>query len=166
MVPLLAMPAALTAGHRSFASAVTEPQLPAARFTDQVPLMDPELQSLLLDAGAKADDQFVLLGDGRLMLAAWRVPGERPVMRSWLPQPFEIIGSLPAARRRDYLVRNMNTSLNRSRSREWLIESKVLDANGGDHLLSFVDSTRVDVKWGESEKWIVRLLRPAPVTSR
>jgi hypothetical protein len=166
MLPLIAMPAALTAGHKSFASAVAEPQLPVARFTDQVPLMDPELKSLLLSAGAKADDQFVLLGDGRLMLAAWDVPGERPVMRSWLPQPFEIIGSLPAARRRVYFVRNTNTSFNRTRRPEWLIESKVLDANGGDHLLSFVDSTRVDAKWGESEKWIVRLLRPSPLPSR
>jgi hypothetical protein len=166
MVPLIVMPAALTAGHESFASAVTEPQLPVGRFADQVPLMDGEVQELLLSAGATPDDYFVLLGDGRLMLGQWRAPGEtpQPVTRSWLPKAFEIIGSLPEARRQVYFERNSHPPFGQL-TPAWFIESKTLNANGGDHLLRVIESSRVELKRLENEKWIVRLLSPVPRTS-
>ncbi|MGK2962632.1 MAG: hypothetical protein ACSLFK_10875 [Gemmatimonadaceae bacterium] len=152
MVPLLAMPVTITAGHESFLSEITRRQLTPARFHEQVPAIDPELESLLIAAGARPHDAFVLASDGRLMLESWST-GEMTT-RSWLPKPFEIIGSLPEARRATYLDRNARSFAQPG----WLIQSKVLAAHGGDHMLRFVDSTRTERRRFESDRWIVRQL--------
>lgn len=168
IVPVFAMPAALTAGHEEFAAAITEPQLSPSRFTEQVPVMDPTLQSLLVQAGAKPTDPVVLASDGRLMLPAWSTSGVRTTAGnpdisrvvgsySWLPKPFEIIGSLGKERRQVYLDRNARTFAGPG----WLVENKRLTANGGDHLLQFVDSTRREAQRLENGEWIVRLMGSA-----
>ena len=160
LLPLLVMPVVITAGHGEFAAAVSEKQLAPSRFTDQVQRMDPELETLLLAAGARPDrDAFVLASDGRLMLGAWHGSGATPVMssRSWLPKAFEIIGSLPEQRRQVYFERNARSFPGAG----WLIESKTLEANGGDHLVEFAGKTRKELKRLESANWIVRLMGPA-----
>lgn len=154
-LPLLVMPVVITASHREFVNAVSEQQLPPSRFTDQAQLMDPELRNLLHSAGARPDDPFVLASDGRLMPGAWST-GSLP-SRSWLPKPFEIIGSLPERRRQVYLERNARTFPREG----WLIESRTLEANGGDHLIEFTARTRRELKRFESSNWIVRLMGPA-----
>ena len=168
VLPLFAMPVTLTAGHGSFARAVTEAQLSPARFAEQVPLMDPDLQSLLAAAGAKPTDSFVLVSDGRLMLQAWNMSGlatatgtaevERAlVTRSWLPKAFEIVGSLPEDRRQAYFERNARSFPGAG----WLIQSKALSATGADHLLRFVKSSRREERRLENDKWIVSWMGPA-----
>ena len=159
MLPLLSMPVILNAGHRAFASAASEEQLAPRDFVEQVQRMDPELEKLLLDAGARPQDSFVLASDGRLMLGAWNTGDSGSVVsaRSWLPKPFEIIGSLPEERRQQYFDRNARSFA----SEGWLITSKTLEANGGNHLEEFAESSRAELRRLESANWIVRLLGPA-----
>ena len=157
VLPLFAMPIVLTAGHREFPGAATVSQLSPRDFTDQVRPIDPELQNLLVEAGAKPGDAFVLASDGRLMLEAWTdTAGTQLIARSWLPKPFEIIGSLPEARREVYLERNAQ----RFAEQGWLVTSKSLEANGGDHLEEFVTAARPELQRRESAHWVVRLLGP------
>ena len=158
VLPLLVMPVVATTGHREFAASVTAEQLSPSRFTDQVQRMDPELEILLVRAGAKPDDTFVLASDGRLMLGAWNQSGSAKLSaHSWLPKPFEIIGSLPESRRQVYFDRNAASFPGQG----WLIEHKTLEASGGDHLLEFAESSRAELARAESTNWIVRLMGPA-----
>ena len=109
-VPVLAVPIAMTLGHPRLRADLATPQLAPARFNDQLPLMDPGLESLLRASGAKPSDAVVRIVDGRLVMPAWRGPDSTRVMsdRSWLPKPFEIISSLPPARRQFYIDRSAN----------------------------------------------------------
>ena len=157
VLPLIVMPVVATMGHREFPASVTAAQLSPAAFTRQVRPMDPELEALLTRAGAKPDDSFVLASDGRLMLGAWNTGGLLTLSSSsWLPKPFEIVGSLPEARRQVYFDRNAA----RFPRQGWLIESRTLEANGGDHLLEFAESSRSELMRFESANWIVRLMGP------
>jgi hypothetical protein len=110
-VPVFAIPIAMTLGHPGLGADLRTPQLAPSRFNDQLPLMDAGLESLLRDTGAKPDDPVVRIVDGRLLLEAWRGPDSTKVMsnRSWLPKPFEIISSLPAPRRQEYIDRSART---------------------------------------------------------
>ena len=168
LLPLFVMPVVLTLGHGELAGAIGQRQLTPARFTEQVPLMEPELQALLVSAGAKPTDSFVLVGDGRLILPAWNSAG-LPITtgnpaasralssRSWLPRAFEIIGSLPEDRRQRYLERNARSLPDAG----WLIQNRTLEANGADHLMSFVRSSRREERRFESDNWIVSRMGPA-----
>jgi hypothetical protein len=157
VLPLLVMPVVATAGHRGFAAALFEDQLTIDTFKYQVPGMGRELQSVLVAAGARPGDSFVLASDGRLMLGAWKVNGT-PIIpeRSWLPKAFEIIGSLPEHRRQVYFERNALAFPEQG----WLIQHRTLAGNGTDHLLRFVESSRAELKRFESPNWIVRLMGP------
>ncbi|HEU4877804.1 MAG TPA: hypothetical protein VFT21_00035, partial [Gemmatimonadaceae bacterium] len=119
MVPVLAMPIAMTLGHPGLFADLDTKQLSPARFTNQLPLMDQELEDLLERAGAKPTDSFVRIADGRLLLPAWHGPDSSRIMsdKSWLPKPYEIIGSLDADRRKVYIQRN-------AAGRGWLIHNK------------------------------------------
>ncbi len=156
-LPLLAMPIALIAGHRAFGQSIAEQQLHPARFGEQLPYMDAELQTLLASAGAGPDNSVVLASDGRLSLEDWRGPVRQPVLNSWLPKPFEIIGSLPESRRQVYLDRNAA----RFPTHGWLIQSKVLTAGGSDHLIRFLESTGRLGQRLESKIWMVTRVQPA-----
>ena len=168
MLPLLVMPATLTLGHRSFPAGVSERQLPPSAFTEQLPLMDEELQSLLTGAGAKPTDSFVLISDGRLLLPAWRMsqlpaavgnPDARRVFSttSWMAKPFEIIGSLPADRRLTYLHRDAESFPRAG----WFIENRKLVAAGSEDMLDFVKANRPERARIESPNWIVRRMGPS-----
>jgi hypothetical protein len=103
-VPVLAIPIAMTLGHPGLVKNLRTPQLSPSKFTDQLPVMDSTLTALLGSAGVTAHDPVVRIVDGRLMLPAW--PDHSVSDRSWLPKPYEIIGSLPPARRQVYIERN------------------------------------------------------------
>ncbi len=114
MIPAVAMPIALTLGHPGLVANLRSQQLSPARFTEQVPLMDAELESLMREAGAKPSDPVVRIADGRLVLPAWRsATGGAHIMsdRSWLPKPYEIIGTLSPERRQVYIDRDSRTPL-------------------------------------------------------
>jgi hypothetical protein len=66
VVPLFAGPIALTFAHPLFARHIATPQLTYGAFTEQIPLMEPSLNALLLEAGAKPTDPVVRIGDARL----------------------------------------------------------------------------------------------------
>jgi hypothetical protein len=155
VLPLLAMPVTLSAGHRGFGELLTARQLSVARITDQIEPMDADLESLLTTAGAKPGDSYVLLGDGRLMVPPWR--SGAMVTRSWLPKAFEIVGSLPEDRRQVYFERNAK----RFPEAGWLVQSKSLTASGVDHFLRFVQASRREEKRFENAKWIVSWMGPA-----
>jgi hypothetical protein len=109
----------MTIGHPGLFADLDTKQLSPARFTNQIPLMDQELEDLLKKAGAKPTDSFVRIVDGRLMLPAWNGPDSTRVMsdKSWLPKPYEIIGSLDAERRNVYIRRNAS-------GRGWLVHNQ------------------------------------------
>jgi len=103
-VPVLAIPIAMTLGHPGLIANLKTTQLAPHRFTEQLPVMDSTLQTLLESTGARRNDPVVRIVDGRLMLPAWSDHSIDD--RSWLPKPYEIISSLPAARRQVYIDRN------------------------------------------------------------
>jgi len=103
-IPVLAIPIAMTLGHPGLAANLKTHQLSPAKFTNQLPVMDSTLESLLRSSGVGQETPVVRIVDGRLMLPAWSDHSTSD--RSWLPKPFEIIGSLPPARRQVYIDRN------------------------------------------------------------
>jgi len=155
LVPMFVAPIVLTVGHPSFVNEIRKPQLSYGSFTEQIPLMEPSLNALLLEAGAKPSDPVVRIGDGRLMLPAWRPrdpQGPKVVSPySWLPKQYEIIGTLPPYRRQKYIDR-LAQHLHLS---GWLIHSK----NGGipdfDKQLADIQRTHVETKRFENKDWIV-----------
>jgi len=163
MVPVFAMPIVLTLGHAGFAEQLVTPQLPAARFTEQVPPMEPDLQQLLRAQGANPNDPVVLIADGRLMLPGWRsADGTTRMMseKSWLPKPYEIIGSLSSGRRQAYLDR----SLGRFRSGGWLVHDTARSMGKADQHIAQLASTHRVLRTAASGPWLVSWY--APVRSR
>jgi len=163
MVPVFAMPIVLTLGHAGFAEQLVTPQLPAARFTEQVPPMEPDLQQLLRAQGANPNDPVVLIADGRLMLPGWRSSdGTTRMMseKSWLPKPYEIIGSLSSGRRQAYLDR----SLGRFRSGGWLVHDTARSMGKADQHIAQLASTHRILRTAASGPWLVSWY--APVRSR
>jgi hypothetical protein len=113
--------------------------------------MDSSLAGLLAREGVKPGDPVVLIGDGRLMLPAWRSGGLTVMSdRSWLPKPYEIIGSLPAARRNVYIDRNRV-----SNPRGWLIHSKADTIAHYDELHQKLLEGRAESRRIENDRWIV-----------
>jgi hypothetical protein len=161
LVPAFAMPIALTLGHAGFAAEVTQRQLQLSRFTEQVPTMEPALHSLLVQSGARPSDSFVRVGDGRLMLPAWSMaPPTRRIVsdRSWLPKPYEIIGSLPADRRQAYIDRNAKSIPVSG----WLIHSKRHTIPGYSALLAQIERTRHEERRYENADWILSWMAIGP----
>jgi hypothetical protein len=145
----------LTIGHPAFVEEILTPQLSYASFTEQIPLMEQSLNDLLVKAGAKPDDPIVRIGDGRLMLPAWRAagPGRTRVVSpySWLPKQYEIIGTLPAARRQKYIDR-MAAHLRLS---GWLVHSKTGGIADYPQQIADISRTHVETKRYENKDWIV-----------
>jgi hypothetical protein len=156
LVPAFAMPVVLTIGHDRAVAEITRPQLAPSRIVSQVPAMDSSLATLLAQEGAKPTDQFVLIADGRLMLPAWK-SGDSTVMsdRSWLPKPYEIIGSLPAARRNVYIDRNRVSTPG-----GWLIHSKADTIAHYGELHQKLLEGRAESRRLENDRWIVSWIGP------
>jgi hypothetical protein len=103
-VPVMAIPIAMTLGHPGLIKNLKTHQLSPAKFNEQLPVMDSTLEKLLRRSGVTPEDPVVRIVDGRLVLPAWR--DHTISEKSWLPKPYEIIGSLPAPRRQVYIDRN------------------------------------------------------------
>ena len=132
LVPVFAIPFALTLGHPKLLENLRTPQISPSRFTDQLPFMDAELETLMRESGAKPDDPVVRIADGRLILPAWRGPDSTRVMseKSWLPKPYEIIGTLSPERRQVYIDRNAIKPIS-----GWMIQHQTDTVRWfGDHL--------------------------------
>lgn len=155
IVPIFAIPIVLTIGHPGFVNQITTPQLAYSSFTDQIPLMEPSLNELLLKAGAKAGDPVVRIGDGRLVLPAWRptASGNPRIVSpySWLPKQYEIIGTLPASRRRTYIKR-IAEHLHLS---GWLVHTKSDGIADYAQQISDISTTHVETRRFENKDWIV-----------
>jgi hypothetical protein len=156
-VPVLAIPIAMTLGHPRLFDNLGTKQLAPHRFTDQIPLMDPVLESLLRDSGAKPSDPVVLIADGRVLLPAWRGEDSSRVIsdRSWLPKPYEIIGSLPQARRQVYLERNAMNNI-----AGWLVHNRVVTIADFDERFAEIKRKHAPVKKFERGDWIIWYMKP------
>lgn len=117
--------------------------------------MEPSLNELLLEAGARPSDPVVRIGDGRLMLPAWRpqdAEGARVVSPySWLPKQYEIIGTLPPERRQKYIDRLAE----HLRLSGWLVHSKAGGIRDIDEQLADIRRTHKETKRFENGDWIV-----------
>ena len=155
ILPLFVIPVALTLGHPQFMSHITTPQLSYGSFTEQIPLMEPSLNELLLEAGAKPSDPVVRIGDGRLMLPAWRPRDPRGARLvspySWLPKQYEIIGTLPPDRRKKYIDRLAE----HLRLSGWLVHSKTGGIRDINEQLADIHRTHAETKRFENGEWIV-----------
>jgi hypothetical protein len=145
----------LTIGHPGFVNQITTPQLAYSSFTDQIPLMESSLNEVLLKAGARAGDPVVRIGDGRLVLPAWRptAPGNPRMVSpySWLPKQYEIIGTLPASRRRKY-IRRIAEHLRLS---GWLVHTKSDGIADYAQQIADISTTHVETRRFENKDWIV-----------
>jgi len=81
--------------------------------------------------------------------------------RSFLPRPFEIIGSLSPERRQAYFERNAA----RFPAGGWLVEHRSDTAHGQGHMLDFVRASRPTGRRFESADWIVSRMGPVTVPS-
>ncbi|HEY8165203.1 MAG TPA: hypothetical protein VIF83_06570 [Gemmatimonadaceae bacterium] len=155
LVPAFAFPIFLTLGHPGFVRDIRKPQLSYESFEEQLPLMEASLNQLLLQVGAKPTDPVVRIGDGRLVLPAWRdsSTGGTRVMSaySWLPKHYELIGSLPPARRQIYIDRNARDL----RLSGWLVHSKKMTIPGFEQQLAQIQRTHRETKRFENDDWIV-----------
>lgn len=151
LVPTFIVPVVLTLGHGRALGEITRPQLAPAAIVSQVPAMDTSLQNLLIREGAKPTDQFVVVGDGRWMLPAWDIGGKKVMSdKSWLPKPYEIIGSLPSGRRDAYIDRDRTAWPG-----GWLVHSKGPSIAHFDELHRKLLDGRVESRRVENEAWIV-----------
>jgi hypothetical protein len=119
--------------------------------------MDPALQALLVANGAKHTDSFVRIVDGRLVLPAW-IDGDSSKTlsdRSWLPKPYEIIGSLPPWRREVYLDRNSRTGQG-----GWLIHSKDAPMLHFGERFAELEKHYAVTKKAEGGKWVIWYMQP------
>lgn len=160
LVPAIAMPIVLTFTHSGFPAAVTQRQLPVSRFKEQLPVMAGSLLSVLKQAGARPSDSYVFIGDGRLMLPAWPMSGDGGRVtssRSWLPKPYEIIGSLPAERRLTYIDRNAE----RFPERGWLVNSRHDSIAKYSEHLAEIERAAPAARTFENRDWTVLSLTPA-----
>lgn len=155
IVPIFTIPIVLTIGHPGFVSQITTSQLAYSSFTDQIPLMEPSLNELLLKAGAKPGDPVVRIGDGRLVLPAWRptAPESPRIVSpySWLPKQYEIIGTLPASRRRKYIKRIAD----HLRLSGWLVHTKFDEIADYAQQIADISETHVETRRFENKDWIV-----------
>ncbi|HUQ47284.1 MAG TPA: hypothetical protein VM053_03450 [Gemmatimonadaceae bacterium] len=151
LVPAFAMPVVLTLGHSKALGEITQTQLAPSAIVTQVPPADASLAVLLMREGVKPSDPVVLIGDGRLMLPPWKSGGTTVISdRSWLPKPYEIIGSLPEARRNVYIHRNRASSPG-----GWLIHSKADTISHFDDLHQKLLEGRVESRRLENDDWVI-----------
>ena len=151
LVPAFVMPIVLTLGHSRAMAEITRPQLAPSEIVNQTPAMDSSLAGLLAQEGFKPTDPVVLIADGRLMLPGLKKGGTTVTSdRSWLPKPYEIIGSLPAARRDVYIDRNRV-----SMPGGWLIHSKADTIAHYDGLHQKLLEGRAESRRLENDRWVV-----------
>jgi len=75
--------------------------------------------------------------------------------RSWLPKPYEIIGSLPPARRRLYIERN---ALNNAGG--WLVHNRSITIANFNDRFAEIEQTHVPVKKFERGDWVIWYMKP------
>jgi hypothetical protein len=155
LVPIFAVPIVLTVGHPGFLQQITTPQLSYGSFTEQIPLMEPSLSALLVQAGARPADPVVRIGDGRLVLPAWPVADGRRTRvvspYSWLPKQYEIIGTLPVYRRLTYIDRSARDL----RLSGWLIHAKKASVPDFSPQIAEISRTHTETKRFENNDWTV-----------
>ncbi|MEO5588267.1 MAG: hypothetical protein ABIS03_01685 [Gemmatimonadaceae bacterium] len=157
LIPLFAVPVALSLGHPGIVDNVRVRQLAPGRLVQQVPLMDATLEALMRESGVQPTDAIVRIADGRLVLPAWRGQRGEHVMsaRSWLPKPYEIIGTLGPERRQVYIDRDAREGLS-----GWMIQHQSDTVRWFDQHLEQIMRTHQPVQKLERGPW--RLWRMVP----
>lgn len=163
LIPMFAVPVALSLGHPGIVDNLRVRQLTPARIVQQIPLMDATLEELMHDSGVQPTDPIVRIADGRLLLPAWRGQNGEHVMsaRSWLPKPYEIIGTLGPERRQVYIDRDARQQLS-----GWMIQHQSDTVRWFDKHLAQLMRTHEPVQKLERGPWRLWRMVPRSVVAR
>ncbi len=159
-VPLLAMPIVLTLAHRGFPSLLVRDQLPMSKLTLQVPVMDSSLTQLAFTSGVRPADPVFFVSEGKFLMPRWPAPdvSGRAVTnpRAFAPKPYEVINTLPGARRDLYMTRFQH----RLGEGGWLIQKKSQINPDYQGLLGLIEKSFTRTGSFENEKWTIYRYEP------
>jgi len=161
-IPLVSMPILLTLTHSGFPALLLQPQSPVAALSAQVPPMDSSLAQLAMTAGMRADDAVFFVSDGRYVMPRWpelRSGLAETNSRGWMPKPYEMISTLPAARRNAYMERFGS----RFEMGGWLIQKKSDINEGYLSAIDFIEKGYARARTFENENWL--MIRYEPLVS-
>jgi len=162
--PLLAMPILITMAHSGFPNLLFHEQWSLRHFTMQVPAMNPSLAELAKSAGMRPSDPVFFVSEGKFLLPRWPdldANGDAilsPI--AFAPKPYEVISTLPAARRDLYITR----FLGQFKSPGWLVEKKSAIDPGYESVLRLIEKSHSRVRTFENEDWVI--YRYAPLAPR
>jgi hypothetical protein len=161
--PLLAMPILITVSHAGFPNLLFREQSPMSKLTVQVPAMDSSLAQLAVTAGIRPSDRVWYVSEGKFMLPRWPgldAEGKADINRHpWAAEPFEVIGTLPVARRDLYITRSQHRQ-----GSGWLIEKKSEINPAYSSVLGLIERSFSRTRSLENDKWLV--YRYEPVSGR
>jgi hypothetical protein len=135
-----------------------------SKLTVQVPAMDPSLAQLATTAGIQASDPVFYVSEGKFLTPRWPnldADGRAHIdWHPWAPEPFEVVSTLPPARRDLYVTRFQR----RFKSGGWVMEKKSEINSDYSSVLSLIERSFSRVRAFENDKWLI--YRYEPVTSR
>ncbi len=162
--PLIAMPILITLAHAGFPNLLFREQSPMSKLTVQVPAMDSSLAQLAGTAGIRPSDRVFYVSEGKFLTPRWPsldADGKADINRHpWAPEPFEVISTLPAARRDLYITRFQD----RLKTGGWLIEKKSEINPDYSSVLGLIERSFSRTRSFENDKWLV--YRYEPVAAR
>lgn len=164
LMPAFIIPITLTFGHYAFRSTLREAQPSGALISDQIPLVESTLMQLLRAAGAHPSDAYVRVDEARWQMPAWPIDDGRSrtlATRSWLPQPYELIGDLSPGRRQLYIDRNAS----RWPSGGWLIRSRSDSIPADETLVQHLAATHHEARRFENRYWVLSWMATGPAAS-
>ena len=159
-VPLLTVPAALTLAHPNLVAELRQPQISPSIIASQIPPLDASLVALARTAGMTPADPVFYVSDGKFIMPPWPPDSEKAVVQtsatSWMPKPYEMISTLPAWRRNEYMSRfGARTGLG-----GWLVQRKA-DVNPAyRELLGELSRSYARTKAFQNDKWIIEQYTP------
>ncbi|HVF39112.1 MAG TPA: hypothetical protein VM939_04365 [Gemmatimonadaceae bacterium] len=158
-IPLIAVPPALTLAHSDFVQELGRPQMSPAEIASQMPSMEKSLVSLAVQAGMTDSDPVFYVSEGKFIMPPWPIGPDKVVRTnetSWMPKPYEMIGTLPASRRDTY----MNRFRERMGIGGWLIQRKADINPAYADLLDTLETSFQRVSAHENELWIIERYVP------
>lgn len=161
--PLLAMPILITLAHAGFPNLLFREQSTMSKLTVQVPAMDSSLARLAQTARIRPSDRVLYLSEGKFLMPrspSLDTDGKAEISHhAWAPEPFEVIGTLPVARRDLYLTRYQHRQ-----GAGWLIEKKSEINSDFSSVLEVIGRSFSRTKSLENDKWLI--YRYDPIAGR
>ncbi len=158
--PLIAMPIVLTLAHAGFPNLLFREQSPISKLTVQVPAMEPSLAQLARTAGVRPSDRIFYVSEGKFLTPRWpdlNSDGTAQIdWHPWAPEPFELVSTLPAARRDTYITRFQR----RFNEGGWIFEKKSEINSDYSSVLAVIERSYSRTKSFENDKWLVSRYEP------